>query len=446
MAHDFTGWGSSVNLLDWLKRRPKGNEQQVALVAALAQAVEDGHRDGMQYAGWSPGSIEIGSDGRVDLSALDASNRPKDDLAYTAPEAADGGPRTSRSDVYSAGVILYEILSGAHPFGGLSVKQPRGAPKPLGDVRRDLPKDLADAVTACLERDPEWRPADLSYVLHTAQEANAKGGKSSGRPAPTPAPAAPARTSSSGGGRRDTSPSFGSRTPQRSRFPLILLGIIVVLAGTGGAAYMFLFQGANDTAPTGPAKPSPAPTATAAATEAPTEAPTATASAAPTLPTVDKRGTPAPPTAAPTVATAAATEAPTKVATTAPTAAAIIPAATTATAAPTAPPTAAPTAAAVEVPAGPTSLKSVSPPKVKRGATALLDVRGENIRAGHKVRVQHKGKDIVGELTVARQRLVDPGLLQVLLVVSANAPTGPYTMSIVENDVASNALPFEIVQ
>jgi hypothetical protein len=452
MAHEFSGWGSSVNLADWLKKRPKGSDP-LALVAALAQAVEDGHRDGTQYAGWSPSDIEIGSDGRVDLSALDSSNRPKEDLAYTAPEAAGGGPRTSRSDVYSAGVILYEVLGGAHPFGGLSVKQPRGAPKPLGDVRRDIPKDLADAVTACLERDPEWRPADLSYVLHVAQEAQAKGGKG-GRPAPAPAPSPAARTTSGGGGaRRDTAPSFGSRNAApRSRFPLIVLGLIVVLAGAGGAGYVFLYQHHEGGGPgTPPPSTVPKPSPAASATDAPTAEPaTPFPSTAPTLPSVtDKRGTVAAPTAASTVAT------PRVVPTAAPVAATVPSVAPVVTSAATAPPTAAPVVptavpvatavATTAAPAEPLLLKSVSPPKIKRGATALVDVRGQGFRAEQRVRMQHKGRDVVGELTVARQRLVDPGLLQVLLVVSSSAPTGPYSMSLLDDGNASNALPFEII-
>src|SRR5688572_8659029 len=87
------GGGTLVNLADWLKRSHAVGEQ-IAMVAALAQAVEEGHGQGTQYAGWSPSRIQIRGDGGADLSALDAGSDPKEDLAYTAPEAVDGNHST----------------------------------------------------------------------------------------------------------------------------------------------------------------------------------------------------------------------------------------------------------------------------------------------------------------------------------------------------------------
>ena len=426
------------------------------MVASLAQAVEDGHRAGRQFSGWSPSRIQV-RDGGVDLSALEGV-RQQEDLAYTAPETADGGAHTPRSDVYSAGVILYEILAGSHPFGGLSVKQPRGAPKPLGDARRDLPKDLADAVTACLERDPEWRPADLSYVLRVSQEAAATAGvKPAARPA---APAPTARTPAATGrmaaaGRRDPMPSLGGRSgaaPSSSRLPLLLVVLVLVLGG-GAAAYFFLLGGAGGggTAPPAPtrvaaartATPTPETEATAATPEPVTPRPAAT------LPsTGDKplaRTATATATAVPTIETPTAP--PLRTATPAPTAAAtrVVTAAPT-TPPPTAPPTAEPTAVATAAPAEPAVVKSMAPPTVRRGQRQLVDVRGEHLRADLQARFQHKGRAAAG-VEVARQKAADPGLLQMLLVIGPDTPTGSYSLSFVDaQGRASNAVLFEVVQ
>ncbi len=84
---------------------------------------------------------------------------------YMSPEQAEGGPLDQRSDVFSFGILAYELLSGKRPFGGDSdmqvlvrVKETRFAP--IRDVRPDLPPGLADVVHNCLQRDPERRYAN----------------------------------------------------------------------------------------------------------------------------------------------------------------------------------------------------------------------------------------------------------------------------------------------
>jgi serine/threonine-protein kinase len=437
-----------VNLADWL-RRPGRPAEQISLVAALAQAVEEGHQSGRQYSGWSPSRVQIRSDGGVDLSQLEGST--SEDLSYSAPESADGSGHSARSDVYSAGVVLYEILAGSHPFGGVSVKQPRGAARPLSEVRKDLSKDLADAVTACLERDPDWRPQDLSYVLQVARQL---GGK------PTPAPAAPAVSSGGASSARpstgryrspDAGPSFGSRSASAgkpSRLPIVIAGVVILLAG--GVAVWTLkgggfIGGGGQAARTDPTPPPATPTTPTVETAAPTAA-VAVPSAASAKPTA-ATAAPAPSVAAPP-SPAAVTSAP-------PPARPIAIAAATApvvTSAPTAPPkveTAVPIATdPPPPPAEPAMLVSVAPPKLKQGQKALVDVRGDRIRAQHQVLiVRVKGKGDPGHVKVARTKVDSPTLLKVLLDVAPSANTGQYSLALVdERGASSNAVLFEVTE
>lgn len=97
--------------------------------------------------------------------------------AYVAPELATGGPLTPAVDVFSLGVLAYQLFTGKHPF----VEPPllarlRGREavrnEPLRSRRDGLPAEAADALDACLALRPEARPStsDLLDVLKGAKE------------------------------------------------------------------------------------------------------------------------------------------------------------------------------------------------------------------------------------------------------------------------------------
>jgi serine/threonine protein kinase len=94
-------------------------------------------------------------------------------LAYIAPERLDGGDATPQSDVWSVGVLLWEILSDRHPFWGVPIQEvarsiQAGAP-PLATQRRNLPRRLLAAV------DTEG-PAQVGYERWAIVKLNWKHG------------------------------------------------------------------------------------------------------------------------------------------------------------------------------------------------------------------------------------------------------------------------------
>ncbi len=98
-------------------------------------------------------------------------------VAYMSPEQAQGKPVDARSDVFSFGTVLYEMLSGRKPFAGdsqLTILAAilTAAPPPVRDARGDVPGELESIVARCLEKDPAARYAsavELSEALRRAR-------------------------------------------------------------------------------------------------------------------------------------------------------------------------------------------------------------------------------------------------------------------------------------
>jgi serine/threonine protein kinase len=96
--------------------------------------------------------------------------------SYMSPEQCDSGKVDQRSDLYSLGIMLYEMLSGEVPFNGpnaasVIVQHVTKLARPISDVCPEVPEPLARVVMHTLEKDPDRRPqsaADLSEQLEAA--------------------------------------------------------------------------------------------------------------------------------------------------------------------------------------------------------------------------------------------------------------------------------------
>ena len=91
--------------------------------------------------------------------------------AYMAPEQAAGDPDADhRVDIYAFGCLAYELLAGAPPFSGLTPQKLLAAqmserPRPIEQLRPEVPPALAAIVAQCLEKDPDARPGSVSQLL-----------------------------------------------------------------------------------------------------------------------------------------------------------------------------------------------------------------------------------------------------------------------------------------
>ncbi len=147
--------------------------QSLSIIGKMADALHVAHNAGIMHRDIKPSNILIRPDGRpvlVDLGIAAVTGGPKITQTgtligtphYMSPEQAMGKPIDGRSDLYSLGVILYELLSGRRPFEAdepLAVLHQHiyEQPPPLENYRPDLNPQTIYLVHRCLRKDPDQR-------------------------------------------------------------------------------------------------------------------------------------------------------------------------------------------------------------------------------------------------------------------------------------------------
>lgn len=154
-----------------------------AWIADIAMALNLAHRKGIIHGDVKPANILVTDEGRVKLTdfgmARLASRDAKDTPllgtpAYWCPEQILGKPQDARSDIFSLGVVLYEMVTGKRPFDadslqGVCQKVMSATPLPPSQINSSLPAGLNELVASCLEKDPGRRrnsAEDLALDLY----------------------------------------------------------------------------------------------------------------------------------------------------------------------------------------------------------------------------------------------------------------------------------------
>ncbi len=151
----------------------------LALIDPVIEGLAAAHRSGLIHRDVKPENVLIADDGRIKvgdfglaraISANTSTGALIGTVAYLAPELVLGQPADARSDIYSAGIMLYEMLTGKQPYTGDSpiqvayqhVNAVVGRPS---DAAPGLAEDLDELVQWCTAADAENRPVDGSALL-----------------------------------------------------------------------------------------------------------------------------------------------------------------------------------------------------------------------------------------------------------------------------------------
>lgn len=188
-----TEFVEGVVLRERLAAAPRGLDakETVSIIIQLLQALDAAHRAGIIHRDIKPENIIIRADGLVKvldfgIAKLDASQPASVDhlttrtgvvigtAAYMSPEQARGQKVDHRTDIFSVGIVLYEMLCGRKPFEGETWSDVMAAvlvkdPPPIDSAV--APLALKRIVERCLEKDPDKRfqsAADLTFALRQA--------------------------------------------------------------------------------------------------------------------------------------------------------------------------------------------------------------------------------------------------------------------------------------
>jgi serine/threonine protein kinase/tetratricopeptide (TPR) repeat protein len=162
------------NLHQILKQRGKLEvAEAVAIMEQVASGLAAAHREGIIHRDLKPGNIMCDKNGRVVVMDFGLARTFSGDgmtrtgtmmgtIEYMSPEQAQGMDVKASSDIFTVGLILYELLAGVTPFYAESaiaslVKRTQQRAVPLADVDRNIPGTLSNIVAKCLEKDPANR-------------------------------------------------------------------------------------------------------------------------------------------------------------------------------------------------------------------------------------------------------------------------------------------------
>lgn len=174
------------NLQSVLRRKKKLEPAEAAtIIAQVCRALEAAHAEGVIHRDLKPQNIMLDKTGRAYVMDFGiARSMIGDGMTqtgaligtpdYMSPEQAKGQPLDARSDLFSLGIIFYEVLTGRVPFDadttmGKLWKRTNEPARPVAELDNSIPAGLSEIVRQCLEIDPHKRFASAAELLQAIE-------------------------------------------------------------------------------------------------------------------------------------------------------------------------------------------------------------------------------------------------------------------------------------
>jgi eukaryotic-like serine/threonine-protein kinase len=160
--------------------------QAVDIVTQACRGLDYAHRNGVVHRDVKPGNLlvsdsdvvklaDFGIARATDQSSITQAGSVLGTAAYLSPEQARGDEAGPQADLYSLGVVTYQLITGRLPYEAsslseLALKQQRESPIPLDELNPEVPAALAAAVASALEIDQRVRPHDAMELAQALQD------------------------------------------------------------------------------------------------------------------------------------------------------------------------------------------------------------------------------------------------------------------------------------
>ncbi len=171
-----------ITLKSYMKKKGAlSTEEVLSYTEQVLKALEHAHSKGIVHRDIKPQNILLLKNGRVKVTDFgiamleDGDDVPMDDKAigtvyYISPEQASGKGIDTRSDLYSLGILMYEMATGTLPFNAdtpisIAMMQVKEQPKAPTEIQANIPKGLEQIILGAMEKMPERRFQSAEQML-----------------------------------------------------------------------------------------------------------------------------------------------------------------------------------------------------------------------------------------------------------------------------------------